>query len=139
MLAREPAEMTTGFGVVTAGNDFDGRAAAFTKRAEQARELAGGEPVTRRVRDHCSTAGAAYPAHRVGERRPATGYVSGFAARQEIFECLLHIARVAALDQKTCEVRARQNRAARVACRALEGAKNAFLCQPPLNFLRAPM
>ena len=131
--------MPAGLAVVAAGHHLDRPAAALLELADQASEFAGAEPVARRMRDHGDAAGVAQPAHRGVERRPAAGHVPGLAARQEMLERVLEVARMSLLHQEAREVRARKNRAVRVARAPFQGAEDALPCEPPVDLLRAPV
>ena len=91
---------------MAAGGDFDALPAQVEEFVEQGGELERRVLVAAWMGDDGHAAGAAYPAHGLGQGSPLHGHVARAIVAQELVENRLHVGAVAGLDQVAGEMRA---------------------------------
>ncbi len=94
-------------GVCAERQHFDRVAAGVAEFAEQPTHAACADLVAARMRDDRLAARGMDPVDRLAERRPRLRDVTGLARHEIALEDVLDVARVAGLDEKAREMRAR--------------------------------
>lgn len=130
--------MEVGLRRMAAGNHFDRLTAAFAEFIQHLVHFSGAQFIARRMRHRRLPTGRDNPLNGLLERGPLTGHESGFAAGQELPEGLRESPDITLLDQETCKMRARDDRALSQARGTRISAIDLFLFQTPSDFFSPP-
>lgn len=119
-------------------NNFDRPAPTVGKVLHHSAEFAPCHFVFGRVGQHRNPTCLGYPIDHRAEIRPILFDITRFAGTEVAFECLIHIAGVALIDQKTGKVRTPQLIATGVAAGTFQRAGNSEPLQAP-GYLSGPL